>query len=240
MRDWLERDPVGNAHVIYRAFFHPEPPEILVDDPSRPRAVAVFHRRGDRLTLAAEEAPRLTEVLRRLPPGKYHISSVDLDLVPAIRDVMDVDMEEPVWLFRLYKENFRPYKVRETHPVTVDHARMIAEHWWPEGDAHEYVRSRIQEGLTVGVYVDGELVAWDMTHFETDKVVMMGFLHVKEAYRGRGYAKTVTTAMCEMVFQRGKIPACQVYADNEASMKLTESMGFTRLKRQAWGDGIKD
>lgn len=239
LREWLDTDPVGNAYVIYRAFHHPEEPDVRIDEPSDPRAVVVLHRKDNRLTLAGEDPSALRELLRRLPSGRYHLSSVDLDLMPVLRSEMEVKEEDPAWLFRLDRENFRPYKVCETRAVAVEHARMIAKHWWPEGDAYEYVRSRIEKGLTAGVYVDDELVAWDMTHFETDKVVMMGFLHVKEPYRGLGYAKTVTTAMCEMVLAKGKIPACQVYETNEPSLKLTESMGFTRVKRQVWGEAVR-
>jgi RimJ/RimL family protein N-acetyltransferase len=116
---------------------------------------------------------------------------------------------------------------------------MIAAHWSPERDTTDYVRRRIEEGITSGLEVDGELVAWDMTHFETDRVVMLGFLHVKEAYRGQGYAKVVTTATAEKVFAKGKIAAAEVFEDNLPSLRLTEGMGFQRVKRQVWGDGVK-
>jgi ribosomal protein S18 acetylase RimI-like enzyme len=239
LRGWLDEDPVVNAHVINRAFFQPAESEILTDDPSDPRAVVVLQREQGRIALAAREPSKLVGALERLPPGEYHISSVDLELVPVMESVMEVKVENPVWLFRMERKDFRPHTVCETRPIPVEHARMIAEHWWPEGDASPYVRSRIEEGLSAGIFVDGDLVAWDLTHFETDRVVMLGFLHVKEAFRGRGYAKTVTTAMCEKVFDEGKIPACQVYTDNEAALKLTEAIGFRRVKRQAWGTGIK-
>lgn len=230
---------MGNAQVIYRGFCCPERAEILVDYPSQPQAVVVLDREKGRLALASKNSSRAVELLERLPPGEYHISSVDLDLVPALEAVMDVEMEETVWLFRMERRDFRPHTVCKTQPVTIDDARMIAEHWWPEGNAYEYVRSRIEQGPTEGVYVDNDLVAWDMTHLETDKVVMLGFLHVKEPHRGKGYAKTVATAMCRRVFEMGKIPACQVFQDNEVSLRLTEAIGFRRVKRQAWGKGLK-
>ncbi len=239
LKGWLYGDPVGNSHVIYRAYFDPEPAHIMVDNPSDPQAVIVHHRERNRLALAARSTSGLVDLLSALPSGEYHMTSLDLDLIPAVEGVMSLDMEEPVWLFKMEKEDFHPTVVCETSPVTVEYAQMVAKHWWPGGEAHDYVRSRIENGLSAGVYTDGDLVAWDMSHHETDKVVMLGFLYVKEPYRGRGYAKTVTTGMCRMVFDRGKVPACQVFEDNEVSLRLTESLGFKRVKRQAWGNGTK-
>ncbi len=240
LRDWLEEDPIGNAFVIHRAFYHPERSEIFVDEESKPRSVVVLQPENRRLALASSDLSTLRMLLEDLPPGKYHLSSVDLDLMPALRDAMKLEPEEPVWLFRTTREEFRPYSTCETRPVDLEDARMVAEHWWLEGDAYDYVRSRIEVGPSEGVYVDGHLVAWDMTHFETDKVVMLGFLHVKEEYRGRGYAKTVTSAMCKRVLDGGKVPICQVFVENEPSMRLTESMGFKRVKQQVWGEGVKE
>ncbi|MEE9237546.1 MAG: GNAT family N-acetyltransferase [Thermoplasmata archaeon] len=239
LRGWLDRDSVGNAHVIYRAFFDPKRGDILVDDPSDPQAVVVHDREGGRLAIAAEDPSDAAALLESLPPGEYRIASIDLNLLPALRRAIQVEMGEPVWVFRMSREDLRPSQVHGTNPVTVEHAKMIAEHWHHGREAYDYVRSRIEDGLSAGVYADGELVAWDMTHLETDKVIMLGFLYVKEAYRGRGYAKTVTTSMCRRVFKLGKTPACQVFQDNEVSMRLTEGMGFRRLKRQIWGKGIK-
>ncbi len=239
LRSWLYEDPVGNSHVIYRAYFDPERAHILVDDPSNPQAVVVHHEERKRLALAARNTSGLAELLDALPLGEYHIASLDLDLIPAVEGAMRLDMEDPVWLFRMEKDDFRPTEVCKTSPVTVDHAQMVAKLWWPAGEARDYVRSRIENGLSAGIYVDGDLVAWDMSHHETDKVVMLGFLHVKEPYRGRGYAKTVTSEMCRVVFDRRKIPACQVFEDNEVSLRLTESLGFRRVRQQAWGIGTK-
>ncbi len=235
LRNWLEEDPVANAHLIYRGFYAPEESDVVVDNASRPRAVVIHQKDWNRLTLAAEDAPKAAALLESLPPKEYGFSSVDLELLPALREVADVETVEPVWLFKMDRSDFRPYKVCDTEPVRVEHSGLIAEQWEPERNAQEYVRSRIERGPSQAVYVNGDIVAWDMTHFETDKVVMLGFLHVMESYRGRGYAKTVCTAMCEGVFDQGKTPACQVFEDNEPSLRLTERMGFRKVKRQAWG-----
>lgn len=239
LRRWLARDPVGWAHVTHLAFGNPEEVAIHVDDPQRPRSVVVHHAGRNRLVVASERPEALVPVLEELPDGEYGLSSVDLAFVPALEEILDVELNTPVWLFRLDPDRFRPHAVVETEPVRAEDAPIIAEHWNPERDAVDYVRGRIREGITSAIYRGGEPVAWDMTHFETDTVVMLGFLHVREPWRGKGYAKTVTTANVRKVLARGKIPCAQVFQDNEVSLNLTESMGFVRVKQQAWGQARK-
>lgn len=234
IRSWLNRDPAGNALVISRVFHGERAPEILYDDIDDLQAVVAFDKGRGRLVLTATDPSRLRQLLRGLPPGEYHFSAVDLDLVPVLEEVMEVDAEEPAWLFNMKREDFQPISVIDSEPVKVEHAEMIAENWLDE-DAVDYVRSRIEKGPTAGIYIDGELVAWDMTHLETDDVVMLGFLHVREPHRGKGYGKTVATAMLEKVFASGRMPVCHVFQDNQVSINLSEEMGFRRIKRQVWG-----
>ncbi len=237
LKAWLDRDPVGNAYLIHRAFFQGGERRILVNNPARPRALVVVGE--ERRLVAGGEGAALPALLDDLPAGKYHIAALDVDLLPALEKAMEVETETPAWLFRVEEGDLRPTRGRGTRSVRPEHARMIAERWLGGTEAEAYVRSRIEGGPTAGVYVDGELVAWDMTHLETDRAVMLGFLHVRRRHRGRGFAKTVTTAMCEEVFARGKVAGCHVFEDNEVSLRLTESMGFRRLKRQVWGRGRK-
>ncbi len=238
LRIWLDHDPVGNAWVIHRVYHSDQVPKVLADDLDNPRAVVAFDSEHERLVLTAEDPDRLRELLDRLPTGAYHFSAVDLDLIPAMQAVMDVEIEEPTWLFNMKREDFRPTSVTETDPVRPEHAEMIAQRWL-DTEATDYVRSRIDTGMTAGIYVEGELVAWDMTHLETDDVVMLGFLHVRTPYRGRGYAKTVATAMLKEVFASGKMPICHVFQDNEGSINLSEKMGFRKVKKQVWGTAKK-
>ncbi len=235
---WLKRDPAGNALVISRVLHADRAPEILYDDIDDLHAVVAFDREKGRMVLTATDSHRLRQLLIGLPSGEYHFSAVDLDLIPVLEELMEVDSEVPAWLFNMKREDFHPTSVVATEPVRVEHAEMIAKNWLDE-DAADYVRSRIDKGPTAGIYVNGELVAWDMTHLETDDVVMLGFLHVMEPHRGKGYAKTVATAMLEKVFSSGRMPVCHVFEDNHVSINLSEQMGFRRIKKQVWGKARK-
>ncbi|MCJ2531986.1 MAG: GNAT family N-acetyltransferase [Candidatus Thermoplasmatota archaeon] len=239
VRTWLDRDPVRYAHVIHLLSLAASQVQVWIDDPRRPRAVLAIRHDSRRLVAAAESPEKVRALLDLVPRGAYRLTSVDVELVPHLQEALEATFRTPVWLYRMGPQDLRPSRVAETRPVKPSEAPMIAGLWAPERDAVGYVRRRVEEGITSGIAVDGELVAWDMTHLETDRVVMLGFLHVKEAYRGRGYAKTVTTATAEKVFAEGKIAAAEVFEDNLPSLRLTEGVGFRRVRRQVWGDGTK-
>lgn len=237
LRGWLDGEPIRHAHVVH--LLTSPNTKILVNDAERPRSVLLLAPGTGRISAASERPEDLGPLIDALPPGSYRLTSLDLGLLPTFEGRMELSLRPPVWLYRMRPEDFRPFRGQATRPVGVSEAEMIARRWNPDRDATEYVRRRIQEGVSSGIYVNGELVAWDMTHFETDRVVMLGFLHVKEAYRGQGYAKTVTTATVEKVFAKGKTPAAEVFEDNLPSLRLTEAMGFQKVQRRVWGEGIK-
>ncbi|MFQ5553039.1 MAG: GNAT family N-acetyltransferase [Thermoplasmata archaeon] len=239
LRSWLERQPVRFAHAIHLFSFPPDETKIWIDEDKRPRAMLGVRPETERLVAAAEPPLALADLLEVLPSGAYRLTSLDVELVPYFEKAIKATFRTPVWVYQLGPEDLRPSREAETRPLEASEAPMIAALWSPERDASSYVRRRIEEGITSGIEVDGELVAWDMTHFETDRVVMLGFLHVREAHRGQGYAKTVTTATAEKVFAKGKMAAAEVFEDNLPSLRLTEGMGFRRVKRQVWGDGLK-
>ncbi len=239
VRTWLDREPIRYAHVIRLLSLPASQVQVWIDDPRRPRAVLAIRLNSQRLAAAAEPPEKVNPLLDLVPRGAYRLTSVDVELVPHFQGALKATFRTPVWLYRMDPQDLRPSRVAETRPVQPSEAPMIAALWAPERDAVEYVRRRIEEGITSGIEIDGELVAWDMTHFETDRVVMLGFLHVKEGHRGRGYAKTVTTATAEKAYAKGKIAAAEVFKDNLPSLQLTEGMGFQRVKQQVWGEGIK-
>ncbi|MEK6851251.1 MAG: GNAT family N-acetyltransferase [Candidatus Thermoplasmatota archaeon] len=243
VRPLLRRDPIRNATVIHRMFHNPDFTLAFADTLPEPKAVlALKPAEGTdephQFALHATNPLAALHVLKAVPPGSciYHVA--DELAFPALRQVVTVGWWGEAICYAMDRESFRDLQTHEVRPVEPRHAGMIAKIWAPEWPAENYVRSRIESGPTAGVYVDGDLVAWDLTHLETDDVIMMGFLHVLDAHRGKGYAKSAGAAVAKLVLAKGKTPCCHVYVDNAPSIKLTEELGFRRVCLQAWGDGV--
>ena len=143
------------------------------------------------------------------------------------------------WLFHFAPDAAVPPIDAEVRPLGVEYAGRVAHAWsGPEWDATAYVRSRIEAGPAYAVFVQGEPVAWTLTHSETPKVSVIGFLHVLEPFRRKGFARAVTSAIVHDVLRRGKVPTLHVKTDNAASLELTARMGFSKVKHQVFAEGM--
>jgi len=243
VRPFLMRDPIRNATVIHRMFHNPDFALAFADTLPEPKAVlALAPADGPdephQFALHATDPLAALHVLKSVPPGACFFHVADDLAFPALRQVVTVGWWGEAVYYAMDASSFRDLQAHEVRAVEGKFAGMIAKLWTDDWPAENYVRSRAEGGPSAGVYVDGELVAWNLTHLETDDVVMMGFLHVLDAHRGKGYAKSVGTALARQVLAKGKTPCCHVYVDNAPSIRLTEALGFRRVCVQAWGDGV--
>ena len=242
VRALLEADPVANAVVWNRVYQHPDYRELWVDALPPKAVLAVDRASGPEdvtgLVLHGTDVAAARTVLTTIPPGPIFFHLTEEWQLGLVEERAVEARPRSAWLFEMDADDFADVQAHEARPVDPQWAPMIAKLWEPEWHSEPYVRSRIERGPSAGIYVDGQLVAWSLTHFETDRVLMMGFLHVLEPHRRRGYAKSVGSALAREALRRGKIPILHVYVDNPASLELTPKLGFHRVKRQVWGDAV--
>jgi len=94
----------------------------------------------------------------------------------------------------------------------------------------EYVQSRILRGPSVAIQEDDQLAAWAMTQDDG----AMGFLHVLERYRKRGYGYNVTLALIRAMRRQNKRPFAYIEEDNQPAIRLVSKLGFERDKKVHW------
>lgn len=243
VRPFLERDRIRNAVVIHRTFHHPEFGLVLADALPEPRAVLALKPAKSpdephQFALHALDPLAALHVLKSVPKGVSIFHVADETSFPAVTQVVGVRWWGEAILYRLDAADFADVQAHPVEALDPKFAAKIAKIWAPDWPAEGYVRSRIEDGLSGAISEDGELAAWYLTHLETDDVVMLGFLHVLDPYRGRGFAKSLSCALTKQIFARGKSPCCHVYTDNAPSIRLMEGLGFRRVAVQAWGDGL--
>jgi len=243
VRSFLFRDPERNATVIHRMFHNPEFTLAFADRLPDPRAVLALKASDHpeaphQFALHATDALAALDVLGAVPPGFaiYHVA--DELAFPSVHRKLKVGWWGEAICYAMDPKDFRDVQRHETVPLDSKYAERVAKVWAPDWPATGYVLSRIEGGLSAAIYVNGEPVAWYLTHLETEHVVMLGFLYVLEGHRHKGYAKSLSCALIGQAFAKGKTPACHVYTDNAPSIRLMESLGFHRVCTQAWGDGV--
>ncbi len=243
MRPLLFRDRIRNATVIHRTFLNSDFTHVFADQLPEPSAVLALKPSEDgrsphQFALHATSALAAVRVLKAVPQGACLFHVADELVFPAIKERVGVQWWGEAIYFRLDPADFRGSVAHDVQPLDPRFAATVAKIWNPDWPAEGYVRSRIENGLNGAIYEDGEPVAWYLTHLETDDVVVLGFLHVLDAYRRRGYATSLSCALIKQTFAKGKVPCCHVYTDNEPSIRLMEGLGFRRVCLQAWGDGV--
>lgn len=240
---FLRQDPVTTAVMWNRAFDMEGPKEVTVDGDPPKAALAVarppWAGGGAGIAMHAVDPRAAQELMPAWPKGDvfFHLTEEwMLPLVEARAETLDAGV---FWLFELDAEDFVDGEGTGVRPLDPQWGERVGKIWDPDWDrAGLYVRSRIEAGHAYAVYEDGKPVAWALTHFETPAVSMMGFLHVLEPHRRKGYARAVSSALVKDILARGKIPALHVKTDNVPSLELTASLGFHKVKKQVWADAV--
>jgi 8-oxo-dGTP diphosphatase len=94
----------------------------------------------------------------------------------------------------------------------------------------EYVKQRINQGFSKGIFENSELIGWGLTQDDG----ALGFLHVMDKARKKGVGMSIVSALVEEMRKEGKIPFGYIEHDNKNSLNLVKKLGFVRQKDCAW------
>lgn len=100
-----------------------------------------------------------------------------------------------------------------------------------DGWLKDYFDKMVSEELCCGVFVEGDLVSCTdapSVPYIRDEVREIGINTLPE-YRGRGYAADACAAAMHSAVRRGKCPIWSTSADNIASQRLAEKLGFRKF-----------
>ncbi len=143
----------------------------------------------------------------------YVVTTPTLGL--AVRSVVRLEQEE---FNRVYR--FDPRRYRPEINVLVQPTRA------PDGSLRFVIRSRGQTASEAGVN-------WRSPYFAEL------FVHTQPWARGRGWGKAVVAACATTLLQAGVQPLYMVSEENEASVRLAESVGFVDTgAREFAGSGV--
>ena len=227
---FLSVDELRNSYLIARL----DEGDIYLDDDSKPNGVLVNN--GEIISMRGN-VEVLIKMMKKIEPGQYRFHSVDSSSFEAAeRYVEDID-DSPTWMLFRPKEAFGNLET-EVDKLNLNDVSVINEHWGlGESDSSDYIAHRIKTGPAYGIRRDDELVAWVLTHYITDSAMCLGFLHVKECWRRRGFAKDLTDAICQDAEKQNLTPVVDIFQDNVASLSLSKSLGFEKIGENHWFEG---
>jgi GNAT superfamily N-acetyltransferase len=190
------------------------------------------------IALAADDPAAAGVLLEALPKGFTILHLTEEFPLPILEARTAEFRPKTAWLFELRPEDFVDHRDERVQPLDPESAGTVARLWEPDWPAEGYVRRRIETGPTAAIQDGGEPVAWALTHTITDRVGIIGMVHVLESYRRKGLARAVVAAIARDLQRLGKRPALHAYVENVASLALFPTLGFRRVKRQVWGEAV--
>lgn len=101
---------------------------------------------------------------------------------------------------------------------------LSAYHHGESGYTVERMEELMREKGVFGAIADGKLAGFIGRHGDGS----MGMLEVFEPFRRRGIAAMLEKFLMTYIMTFGRIPKCDVYTDNEASMALQNKLGLTK------------
>ncbi len=96
--------------------------------------------------------------------------------------------------------------------------------------SEEYIGERLDRDVSAGIWIDGELVGWGLTHDDTS----LGFLHVVPDYRGQGLGESLLRFLVNEKQIRQKPVFVNIEPHNHQSINLVKKLGFLFDREVSW------
>ncbi len=96
--------------------------------------------------------------------------------------------------------------------------------------SEQYIKERLAKDVSAGVWMDGELVGWGLTHDDTS----LGFLNVIPQYRGQGLGESLLRFLVVEKQNRKKPVFVNIEPHNHQSINLIKKLGFAFDREVSW------
>ncbi len=98
----------------------------------------------------------------------------------------------------------------------------------------EETREILKTYIHYGVIVDNVLASIAASYVTLPWIHVIGGVFTRKKYRGRGYAKAVTSALTREAVSSGAVAGLHVEVDNEPAIKAYKSLGYQITKTRTW------
>jgi len=135
------------------------------------------------------------------------------------------------------ERGFAPHPAGEAVRLRPDderHVRALLElmGWQDLGEGE--VKRLLARNRYYGIFAGERLVSVAGTHLRTPEVWVVGNVYTHPDYRGRGYAKAVTSAVTRDALSSGARALLHAAEGNEPAIRVYRSLGYEVVGRKPW------
>ncbi len=223
----LERDKINNVSIINFIKHN----KLLSIDIVGTSLMARGISDHEWVYISCDNKIELTELVKLLNPGDIYFAAMDEWIKQFITRNREIVWGLSAVQFYLPDDVQLPAAEHHCVPLTIDYAQTVyINSDYKEFISLEYVRDRIQNGVSAGIFEGNQLVSWGMT--QDDGAV--GFLHTIENCRRRGYGMSVTLSLIEKLRRKGALPFAYAEESNKRSVNLLSKLKFKKNKMIHW------
>jgi ribosomal protein S18 acetylase RimI-like enzyme len=167
----------------------------------------------------------LLELVPHLRPAQLITGPVGL--ADALSSVRRLAWHGPHLRYSLTDRAHLP--ARSPDAERIHSVRDLSRLYATEPGAAFFLPHMVDDGAFRGVRVDGDLVAAAGTHVlsEARGIAAIGAVYTAPGFRGRGFGRAVTVAVCRDLAERVPVVGLNVTVENAPARAIYDSIGFT-------------
>lgn len=194
---------------------------------------AIIFGKSDHLWahIASASETELEFLLKRYHKKTKYYFSVEDWMIPMILNYGTSEWIMATNRFVLPEEHIPNKPKMEIIEIDKSYAKYMFENSdYKDFISVEYIEDRLYKDISAGVFINNKLIAWGFTHDDG----ALGFLHVIEEHRKKGYASEIMSGLIQMRKKESKAVFGNIVPDNEKSTNLVTKLGFKFDCKTSW------
>jgi GNAT superfamily N-acetyltransferase len=120
---------------------------------------------------------------------------------------------------------------KDSSPLNETHVGFIHQNSaYKDYTTEEYIAERLRRDISAGIWVDGKLVGWGLTHDDGS----LGFLNVVSEFRGKGIGEAIFRTMIIAKKENQKPVFVNIEPQNKQSLSLLQKLGLVFDRSVSW------
>lgn len=181
--------------------------------------------------LCGDNPEDLLMVLEKFNYATLYFANVEEWMLPILTHRHKIEWKLSTHRYYLPTTRVVEQPEMTSRPLDVSMADYIFENSaYKDFTSEFYIRERLKLDVSAGIWIDGKLVGWGLTHDDTS----LGFLNVLPDHRGQGLGESILRALIiEKRKKEGPI-FVNIEPHNHQSINLIKKLGFSFDREVCW------
>jgi len=191
--------------------------------------------------ISSSSEKELIGLLKKFNYKSNYFASLENWMIPIISNDRKIEWELKTERLILANKteinsNFKKKKYKKGEQIVIKELKsadadfIFENSHYQDFTSESYIKERLELDSSAGIYIQGEPAGWGLTHDDG----AIGFIHVRDDFRKRGYAGLIMKKLIADKRKDNKDVFLNVEMDNLKAKKLFYSLGFEFDRMISW------